>query len=187
MLFTISRTSQQASSKYTPFELLYKRKPRLPIEISTLPHGVDEADMQEVRAEDLDAHMQAMIEWAEEVNAKVKSNIEKAQEKQKKQFDAKHKPPTFQPGDKVWVYNSRKDTRQGGKLEWNWNGRCKIVKQTSRGTYRLQNEQGKLLKQAVSSNRLKLYMNQKTRSRRKEKRNRQRKERLRTSKQTGRG
>ena len=113
--------------------------------------------MQEVRA-DLDAHMQAMIEWAEEVNAKAKSNIEKAQEKQKKQFDAKHKPPTFQPGDKVWVYNSRKDTRQGGKLEWNWNGPCKIVEQTSRGTYRLQNEQGKLLKQAVSSNRLKLYI-----------------------------
>ena len=78
MLFTTSRTSQQALSKYTPFELLYKRKPRLPIEISTLPHGVDEADMQEMRAEDLDAHMQAMIEWAVEVNAKAKSSIEKA-------------------------------------------------------------------------------------------------------------
>ena len=122
MLFTTSRTSQQALSKYTPFELLYKRKPRLSIEISTLPHGVDEADMQEVRAEDLDALMQAMIEWAEEVNAKAKSNIKKAQEKQKKQFDAKHKPPTFQPGDKVWVYNSRKCHSTGGQvrveLEW---------------------------------------------------------------------
>ena len=32
------------------------------------------------------------------------------------------------------------------------------MEQTSRGTYRLQNEQGKLLKQAVSSNRLKLYI-----------------------------
>ena len=117
-----------------------------------------------MRAEDLDAHMQAMIEWAEEVNAKAKSNIEKAQEKQKKQFDAKHKPPTFQPGDKVWIYNSRKDTRQGGKLEWNWNGPYKIVEQTSRGTYRLQNEQGKLLKQAVSSNRLKPYIEEEIRS-----------------------
>ena len=123
--------------------------------------------MQEVRA-DLDAHMQAMIEWAEEVNGKAKSNIEKAQEKQKKQFDAKHKPPTFQPGDNVWVYNSRKDTRQGGKLEWNWNGPCKIVEQTSRGTYHLQNEQGKLLKQAVSSNRLKLYIKPENRSKEQE-------------------
>ena len=76
--------------------------------ISTLPYGVneDEAGMQEVRAEDLDAHIQAIIEWAEEVNGKAKTNIEKSQEKQKKQFDAKHKPPTFEPGDKVWVYNS---------------------------------------------------------------------------------
>ena len=112
MLFIASKTSQQASSKYTPFELLYKHKPRLPIEISTLLHGVDAADMQEVRAEDLDAHMQPIIEWAEEVNARSKSNIEKAHEKQKKRFDAKHKPPTFQPGDKVWVYKSQKDTRE---------------------------------------------------------------------------
>ena len=75
-----------------------------------------------------------------------------------------HKPPTFQPGDKVWTYNSRKDTRQGGKLEWNWNGPYKIVEQTSRGTYRLQNEQGKLLKHAVSSNRLKPYIEAEIRS-----------------------
>jgi len=30
----------------------------------------DESGAQEVRAEDLDAHMQAIIEWAEQVNAK---------------------------------------------------------------------------------------------------------------------
>ena len=44
------------------------------------------------------------------------------------------------------------------------NGPCKIVQQTSRGTYHLQNEQGKLLKQAVSSNCLKLYIEQENRS-----------------------
>jgi hypothetical protein len=55
-----------------------------------------------VSEKDLDAHILAeVVEWAEEVNAKAKSNIEKAQSKQKKQFDAKHKPPTFQVGDKV--------------------------------------------------------------------------------------
>ena len=36
-----------------------------------------------MRTEDLNAHMQAMIEWAEEVNTKAKSNMEKAQSKQK--------------------------------------------------------------------------------------------------------
>ena len=110
-----------------------------------------------MKTEDLDAHMLAMIKWAEELNTKAKSNIEKAQAKQKQQFDAKHKPPTFQVGDKVWVYNSRKDTRQGGKLEWNWNGPFEIAEHTSRGTYCLRNQHGKLLKQTISSNRLKLY------------------------------
>ena len=120
-----------------------------------LPHGVSEGETQEVKEEDLDSHMVAMMEWAEEVKAK--SNIETAQSKQKKDFDAKHKPPTFKVGDKVWVYNSRNDTRQGGKLEWNWNGPYEVTEHTTRGTYRLKNQHGKLLKQAISSNRLKPY------------------------------
>ena len=36
-MVSLYRTSRQDSSKYTPFELLYKRKARLPIEISSLP------------------------------------------------------------------------------------------------------------------------------------------------------
>ena len=58
----------------------------------------------------------------ESVNQKVKVNIEKAQNKQKEYFNAKHKLPTFKVGDQVWRYNYRKDTRKGGKLEYNWNG-----------------------------------------------------------------
>ena len=38
----------------------------------------------------------AIIEWVEKDNAKAKSNTDKAQSKQKKQFDANHKQPTFQ-------------------------------------------------------------------------------------------
>lgn len=69
--------------------------------------------MNEVKDEDFDLHMNAMIEWSEEINTKAKTNIEKAQQKQKKEFDAKHRPPAFKIGDKVWVYNARKDTRKG--------------------------------------------------------------------------
>ena len=69
------------------------------------------------------------------------------------------------------------------------NGPCKIVQQTSRGTYHLQNEQGKLLKQAVSSNCLKLYIEQENRSEEQEEgeEKEKREERPRRSKQTGRG
>ena len=51
-----------------------------------------------------------------------------------------------------------------------WNGPYKVVEQTSRGTYRLQNEQGKLLKQAVSSNHLKHYVESEFRSEEEEER-----------------
>ena len=76
--------------------------------------------------------MQAMIEWAEEVNAKA---IEKVQSKQKREFDAKHKPPTFQVGDKVWIYNSWKDMHSTGeKLEWNWQHLWTTLKKGQKGS-----------------------------------------------------
>jgi len=69
----------------------------------------DESGAQEVRAEDLDAHMQAMIEWAEQVNAKrpikhCKGTI------YKEECKAQATTCTFHVGDKVWIYNSRKNT-----------------------------------------------------------------------------
>jgi hypothetical protein len=33
----------------------------------------------------------------------------------------------------VWMYNSRKATRQGGKLDFNWMGPYIVVSQTKKG------------------------------------------------------
>ncbi len=84
---------------------MYKHQPRLPVELTTLPPStMDEGEnsSKEVRAEDLEQYMKSMIDWAEKVNEKVKVNIESAQQKQKKQYDAKHKPPISSIGEKVW-------------------------------------------------------------------------------------
>ena len=110
---------------------------------------------REVNEKDIDDHMDSMLKWADSINEKALKNITSVQQKQKKQYDAKHTLPTFKVGDDVWVYNSRKDTRQGGKLEYNWKGPYEVMEQTTRGTYRLKNKNGILLKQAVSSIRLK--------------------------------
>ena len=114
--------------------------------------------MQEVRAEDLDAHI--ILNWQKKSMLRPSQTLKMLKKSRRNNLMQSTSRLLF----KIWVYNSRKDTRQGGKLEWNWNGPCKIVEQTSRGTYRLQNEQGKLLKQAVSSNRLKLYIEPENRS-----------------------
>ncbi len=110
-------------------------------------------------ANDLDEHMESMLQWADEINTKAKENIKKAQAKQKKRYDTKHKKPVFNVGDKVWRYNSRKQTRQGGKLEFNWDGPYEIAEQTTRGTYKLKSNSGKILKQGISSINLKICKN----------------------------
>jgi hypothetical protein len=58
------------------------------------------------------------------------------------------------------VYNSRKDTRKGGKLDYNWNGPYEITEQMSKGRYKLKNKNGVVLKQAVSSIKLKMYVSE---------------------------
>ena len=97
-----------------------------------------------------------MLQWAKNVHEKAINNIKEAQKKQKKTYDAKHKRPNFKVGDMVWQYNCRKRTRQGGKLEYNWEGPYKIIEHTSRGTYKLENKFGKVLARAISSINLKL-------------------------------
>ena len=104
-----------------------------------------------------DEYMKSMLQWAEDVNKKALENIKKAQKKQKKIYDTRHKKPTFQIGEMVWQYNSRKQTRQGGKLEYNWDGPYEIVEQNTRGSYKLKNKSGKVLKQAVTSINLKTF------------------------------
>jgi hypothetical protein len=120
-----------------------------------MPSSEFDSVPEEVQDEDLDRYMKSMLAWGEKVNESAKGNILKAQNEQKKRYDAKRKPPRFLVGDEVWRYNGRKDTRKGGKLTWNWTGPYKICEVTTRGTYLLQNRKGVSLKQAVSSIHLK--------------------------------
>ena len=55
-------------------------------------------------AEDQENYMSVMLKWAKDVDELAKGNIQQAQEKQKKRYDAKHKLPVFKVGDKVWRY-----------------------------------------------------------------------------------
>ena len=140
---------------------MYKRQPRLPVELATLPSTAMDEEENSSKEEDLDQYMKAMVDWAEKVNKKAKDNIENAQRKQKKRYDAIHAPPNFSVGEKVWRYNGRKDTRKGGKLDWNWTGPYQIAECTTEGTYRLKNKKGLQLKQAVSSIHLKKVIDSK--------------------------
>lgn len=60
-------------------------------------------------------------------------------------------------GAKVWLRNSRKDSKKGDKMEEKWTGPYTIEEDTGKGSYRLKNKSGTILKNAVNIARLKLH------------------------------
>ena len=67
-------------------------------------------------------------------------NISKAQERQKKEYNARHQPLQFQEGDVVLLRNMRNEARKGGKLERAWCGPYTISAVLPKGLYRLRND-----------------------------------------------
>ena len=60
---------------------MYKCKARPPIEIVTSPEEID--DKADVDTADVKRYMERMLNWADEINARVKENM-KAQESRRK-------------------------------------------------------------------------------------------------------
>ena len=92
------RISKQASSKFTPFFLLYNRNPRKAVSFEMdqkdkeangeTPHPQTESDEEEEG--NIDGVLSKLLEIRDQCQEKAKKNISEAQEKQKKQYDSKH-------------------------------------------------------------------------------------------------
>ena len=78
------RTSRKDSTKFTLFFVMYNHEARLPIEAS-MPCKSKEFDDTNV-----DEKVTMLLEMKKQIHDQVKSNILKAQEKQKRQYDRKH-------------------------------------------------------------------------------------------------
>ena len=92
------RVSKQASSKFTPFFLLYNRNPRKAISFK-----MDEKDREvedetahpeitsDLEKEDgIDGILSELLRIRNNCHEKAKKNISTAQQRQKKQYDSKH-------------------------------------------------------------------------------------------------
>ena len=77
------RTSRQDSTKYTPFFLMHGREARLPIDVQLSVK--DQSDTS-----DIDHKVTQLIEIRSKAHLSALNNISKAQENQKRQYDAKH-------------------------------------------------------------------------------------------------
>jgi hypothetical protein len=132
-------TSVHESTAFSPFELMFGRKPILPIDI-------------EVTAKDPEALLEEYYNCNEDANAinlktkhqletlqTAKMNIQKAQHKQKEIYDRKHaKPNAYVIGEKVLKKDMNKKKRAGGKLDHRYQGPYVIIKKFGKGIYSLQ-------------------------------------------------
>ena len=90
------RISPQASSKFSPFFLMYNRQPRkaISLAIDEQDNGGDKEsdgdESEEECPEDIDAVIENLLTIRERCHLKAKENIDAAQDKQKRQYDSKH-------------------------------------------------------------------------------------------------
>jgi hypothetical protein len=106
--------------------------------------------------------MQCISEVDEEAEKTLQNdallNISKAQERQQSQYLKKQKKPhqPIVPGSKVLKFNARKKGRKGDTLGRNYAGPYTVV--SLKGTACTLEKDGRILKQAVSMDHLKLYI-----------------------------
>jgi hypothetical protein len=160
------RTSEYASTKYTPFYLMFGRKARIPVELdlpSDLPISVASTDFDsELEPEDkMEKYINNLLGVRDDVYQHANHNIKVAQEKQKKDYDRRNcvTQHNFIVGSKVLMKNRKNDHRMGGTLEKNWIGPYEIIEVFSKGTMKLKNcLTEKILKTVQHASNLKPYL-----------------------------
>ena len=145
------RASKQASTKQSPYYMLYQQCMCLPIDVEIMPtseHG------EEV---DQDTVVKNLLESRQKAFKKAETNISKAQKQPKDTYDRKHLQDEIPEGSEVLVENTAQKQCKGGKLEDLWLGPYTIHRHLGKGIYELANDKGKILKKKVNVNRLKSF------------------------------
>ncbi len=148
------RAAKQASTKHSPYYMLFQKPMQLPID----------AELCEIENEeendgvDVDEIIDSLLERRKKAFSKVKQNIDEAQRKQKQQYDSKHSIEALSVGTEVLVENTADKQRKGGKLNTAWFGPYTISRSIEKGVYELCDKKGKVIRNKVNVNRLKPYI-----------------------------
>ena len=154
------RVSKHASTKYSPFKLLYNRDPVLPIDIKhNLPNAENRDPDDPFDMEMFDSVLASAITIREEIHEEASENIEKAQKKQKTNYDNRHQSSSTDicVGDEVLLRNNKRNDRKGGKFCFKWLGPYIVSDMTKAGLATLQNKNGYCLKKKYNKMLLKPF------------------------------
>ena len=122
------REVPQASTGFSPFELLYGRQVRGPLDIVR-----ESWEARESSPESVVSYVLAMREKLSRVTELVHDNLDKAQKQQKAWYDQNARSRELTPGDDVLVLVPT----SASKLFAQWQGPYKVVKKVGRVNYEI--------------------------------------------------
>uniref|UniRef100_A0A3B3Q5E6 Integrase catalytic domain-containing protein n=1 Tax=Paramormyrops kingsleyae TaxID=1676925 RepID=A0A3B3Q5E6_9TELE len=141
------REVPQASTGYSPFELLYGRQVRGPLDV--LRDAWEQAS--EPQPVPVLQYVLQMRKKMEQMAKLVHVNMEKAQVRQKHGFDKKAKARVFRPGQEVLLLLPTSDN----KLLARWQGPFRVLRKMGPATYEISMPQHRRKKQTFHVNLLK--------------------------------
>ena len=135
-------TAVQESTKYTPFQAMFGRMARIPIDINSSPDYDAAEKLQEFKQADQPSVSTETAKRQEDAET-IKKNITIAQAKQKRNYDQKHNvAECFGVGSTVLLKDFSRKKRKGGKLDFRWQGPFVITSSLGRGLFKLKELHG---------------------------------------------
>ena len=135
-------TAVQESSKFTPFEAMFGRVARLPVDFAAATNY----DADEKVKEFVDAADESEPERATKRKRRedaIKQNIKEAQRRQKTYYDRNHGAAScFSVGSVVLKRDFTRKKRRGGKLDYRWVGPYVVSATLGKGLFSLKELKG---------------------------------------------
>ena len=146
------RNAQSATTGFTPYEMVFGRPMRTPLDTALIPSESLTKSAQE--------HMQELVDSLKLTSMLVKSNRLAAQARQKAQYDLTAKEPDFHVGQQVMLRRYNIAPGLSKKLAPKYDGPYYITRICPNHTFCLRNQSNhKAYKSRVHANRLKPYFN----------------------------